>query len=728
MRFSGNTFSFILIILLSSWRVAFCQTTQYFTINTDIEVTKHNILLNNAWAGGLNFAQLEHFDFNNDGIDDILVFDRSGNRILPFVFLDNQYIYSPQYSQYFPDVINWIKLIDYNCDGKKDIFTYTPLGIAVWDNTSSDTKIEFEQVLFEYNLSSGTVMKEAIKTDAGGEYDTNLNIIYQDIPAIVDIDNNGSIDILNFGLSSAIPEGSTVELHVNKSKCGLDFVRESLCWGAFAENYTNNSVTLDVCGGNLAKKKNVQMHAGSSLLVHDFNGNGLPDMLLGDITFENATMVYNTGTIEKAFMGYKDDSFPSYSTPVSLEYFPGFSLVDIDNDGKLDLIASPAIKGSESTRSVWRYIDNSDGVNTNFELDSKSFLQGDMIDVGEGANPHLYDVNNDGLLDLLVGNYGYYIKGGSYKSGISFYENKGSKNEAKFEFVTDNFGDFYKYNDWLNIYPAFGDLNNDGFVDVIIGEKEGNIHYFEGNESGEFTEVKLQYLGIDVGNVAMPNLIDVDDDGLLDLLIGNKKGVVHFYHNTGSNEEANFILISKKWGNIDLSGIDVQGARLSCDIIEDSEKNKTLLLSTQTGVTYAYTNISINSNSSFDLLSSNYFETSEGERATICVGDINNNGYCDVIIGNYSGGLRFFENTTLIKTHEDKLIVYPNPTNGSGYIELKYKSNLDVRKLELFDFSGRKITVEVVNEKINISNLRSGAYILKEQTESGETSTVFIVN
>jgi len=720
-----------LFIVFLLWSISTIgQEIPIYIFDTDIVVKKDEIILKNAWAGGLNFIQIESFDFNNDGENDLLVFDRSGNKIMPFIYQKNnnkiKYKYDYSFSKNFPEVINWIKLIDYNCDGKKDIFAYNPLGIEVWDNISTDKKIEFKQILFEYNLINGIQYKEAIKTDTGGEYDTNLNIIYQDIPAIVDIDGNGSLDILNFGLGSAIPEGSTVEFHKNSDPCGLNFTRETSCWGGFAENYTNNSVSLEVCANPKGKKKSIKMHAGSSLLVHDFDGNNLPDMLIGDITFENATLVFNNGDIDNAWMTEMDDNFPNYSTPIKLEYFPGFSMIDIDKNGNLDLIASPAIRGSQNTNSVWRYKNTSPTNESHFILDSKTFLQDEMIDVGEVSNPHLYDINNDGLLDILIGNFGYYRNGGTYESNISYYKNIGSKSEAKFEFIEENYGGFQKYN-WLNIYPAFGDLNDDGIADVIIGENSGLIHYFEGNEDENYTIMQYRYLGLDVGNGAMPNLADINNDGLLDLIIGNKKGKLNFYINNGSKSEANFELISDNWGKIDLSDIDVQGAWMSCKILNHPKLGKLLICGTQTGKTYAYKNVSELPNATFELISDNYLDFDEGERATIATGDLNNDTYPDIILGNMSGGLRIaLDNTEIIK-NKTKLIIYPNPIEDKTNIKIKYKEDLKNLNIEIFDISGRKIYFKIINNEIDVSLLKNGIYIIREQIGNTYLSSKFIV-
>ena len=90
------------------------------------------------WAGGLNAAQYNIMDLNEDGQDDLVIFDRTADKIITFLNEDNQYRYAPEYQNYFPsDITNWLLLRDFNCDGKKDIFTGNSLGIKVYTNVTA---------------------------------------------------------------------------------------------------------------------------------------------------------------------------------------------------------------------------------------------------------------------------------------------------------------------------------------------------------------------------------------------------------------------------------------------------------------------------------------------------------------------------------------------------------------------------------------------------------------
>ena len=93
------------------------------------------------WAGGLIGGQFSSIDLNFDGVKDLFVFDRSGNRISTYINQgttgQSSYVYAPEYASKFPELFNWALLVDYNNDGKEDIFTFVQGGCRVFKNTSS---------------------------------------------------------------------------------------------------------------------------------------------------------------------------------------------------------------------------------------------------------------------------------------------------------------------------------------------------------------------------------------------------------------------------------------------------------------------------------------------------------------------------------------------------------------------------------------------------------------
>src|SRR5688572_19499865 len=112
---------FILIALIIPAHL-FAQFT--YVLDTTITAEVDKVLLPMPWTGGLNAAQYNTMDLDGDQKDDLVLFDRMGNKVITFLAVGNTYRYAPDYEKIFPaDIENWLLLRDFNRDGKKDIFT-----------------------------------------------------------------------------------------------------------------------------------------------------------------------------------------------------------------------------------------------------------------------------------------------------------------------------------------------------------------------------------------------------------------------------------------------------------------------------------------------------------------------------------------------------------------------------------------------------------------------------
>jgi hypothetical protein len=153
-----------------------------------------------AWTGGLNSVQVNTMDLNSDNKEDLVLFDRMANTVMTFLSDGGQYRYSPEYESLFPsEVTNWILLRDYNCDGLKDIFTGDSFGIKVYKNTTETGS------LVSWSLEQSPLLTK------GFSGKINLQLQYDDLPAIVDADGDGDLDIFNVRFTG----NSTVEYHQN---------------------------------------------------------------------------------------------------------------------------------------------------------------------------------------------------------------------------------------------------------------------------------------------------------------------------------------------------------------------------------------------------------------------------------------------------------------------------------------------------------------------------------
>ena len=121
-----------LLVLLPFLSFSQLQLVRY----DSVIVTSGTVTLALAWAGGLNSPQFSQIDLNGDGLKDLFVFERNFYGMVK-TFINQgvegeaAYRYDPFYRSGFPQMSNWALLADYNCDGREDLFTDVPFGLAV---------------------------------------------------------------------------------------------------------------------------------------------------------------------------------------------------------------------------------------------------------------------------------------------------------------------------------------------------------------------------------------------------------------------------------------------------------------------------------------------------------------------------------------------------------------------------------------------------------------------
>ena len=753
-----KTIILILFFCIKS-QILFSQMT--LNRDTSIKVKENNIYFNSAFAGGLNSVQFSDIDLNLDGIMDIIIFDKSGNKISPFINNNGNYTYAPIYRNYFPELHDWILLADYNCDGKNDIFTYSSGGIAIYKNTSTNS--------LSFNLITPLVLSDY------GSSNINIYVSGVDIPAISDIDYDGDLDILTFSIL-----GGFVEYHKNmsmelKGNCDtIAYKLETECWGAFYEGLNNYNLncTNCQCPIMLTGKKNekqIGSHAGSTLLAIDIDNDNDKDLILGDISYTNLNLLINGGNSDSAHIISVDSIFPQNNNNTigaEMHVYPASFYIDVTNDGIKDLIVTTNTENnSENHQSCWLYENLNQNSLPDFNFIKENFIQGDMVDLGKGAYPAFYDYNNDGLEDLVVGNYGYHVANNNPISSLALFENTGTINTPEYELSDRDWLNLSSINlnttlniPALNISPTFGDIDGDGDKDLLIGDADGKIHLFQNIGNGSFQITSPNYQNIDVGYFATPQLIDVNRDGLIDIIIGEQNGTINFCPNSGTQSVAIFDTIINDFGNIDVDQGVISSGYSSPKMI-DSNGVYQLFVGSYTGKIYQFTNIDNNLNGSFVSVNSTVKNIWDGGNSTLAIKDITNDGFPDMIVGNSSGGIAYFSSDSIltktwnctanacvdpgdgtgiytslnicqnicINSSTDELInkitVFPNPTNElitiTGDLNISKKYNITIS-----DLFGRVFYHDIINQKtkynqiINLKNKSKGIYILKIEDEN----------
>ncbi|MBA4240254.1 MAG: hypothetical protein C0448_05985 [Sphingobacteriaceae bacterium] len=718
-----------LSFLLLFAKLFLAQTNVY---RDTIPVFESNTRLLMPWAGGINFSSFTQIDLNSDGKKDIVAYDKicgSGGKLRAYLNVGSaglaKYKHAFHYQDQFPSVNEWALFFDYNNDGKEDLFTYTPGGIKVYKNNSVGQNLSF-------SLASPLLRSDY--NPAGTPNVSNLYCNSVALPGISDIDNDGDLDILSFsvfGIKIEYHKNMSQELYGTSDSLVFDMVDD--CWGDIKEN--NCQVDLNQCpfmkmyNNSIQDTSNKVLHSGSCIMCFDRDGDGDKELIMGDISCSNVFFVDNQGDISNAHIGDTTILYPNYPAKgstdiIKMNSFPCTYNLDVDNDGFKDLIASPnAVAGSENYQSVWYYKNASSTPTVNFVFQKKNFLQEDMIELGEGAYPVLFDADNDGKKDLIVGHLGYYT-GNTNKSRLAYYRNIGSTTAPSFSLITKDYQSLSSYN-IFSMAPTFGDLDNDGDQDLIIGDNNGQLHYFQNiaisGAPALFANHMSNYQSIDVGNFAYPQLYDLNKNGTLDLVIGAINGKLSYYSNIGTAASPSFSLQTTFLGGVDVRQTSIGSITgYSMPFLYNNAGVTKLLVGSEIGNIYSYDNIDGNLSGTFNRVDTTLFNINEGPRCAVFYEDITNDGKRDLLIGNQAGGLAFFNSTNVNGVGIEELLsendvqVFPNPTSDKITIAFK-NSHYEELEIKCLDILGHNLFETTTLSKliqVDMSSFDKGVYFI----------------
>lgn len=693
--------SFCLSLCLSAiTSISLAQSPWNWELQSGPQVALEGEIMAHPFTGGLRAPQWSPIDMDGDGDEDLFMFDRDGSRILVFERNNSSWTERPDWSEGWPEMRDWVLLRDFDCDGLPDLFTSFQNNIHVWKNTGLNTggAPSFEPFAIPLMAS----------WDFGnGAQELPVICPFGDKPAIWDIDNDGDLDFVAFTETS-----TRLYRFSGQSSCALDLKCTNRCYAMVSEGSEDNTLFIGEdheCNFNVVDPEGRpldddemtgRLHAGGAITALQLDGEEAHDLLISDVSYPQISGLFlesaidgqdSTAWVDYAFPALIDHAGPADS--VDLERFPAAYPIDVDSDGDIDLIFSPNIGYEiDDDQCVELWTNEGTAASPVWSLEDDDYIQDGMIDVGRGAKPKLVDLDGDGDLDLVVGNKERYEGVTDTPTAIALFENVGTSGDPSFEWRTWSAVDL-DVNNIESAFPAIGDLDGDGDMDLLVGDELGYIHQFE-NTAGpgswpiwEMFELAISDAGgevIDVGQFAAPQLLDVDGNGQLDLIIGEKNGSLKLYLHCLTGDDTGWCLSTtpengSNWAGIQANQADIiNGHSTPCLYIDESGIH--MMIGNELGAIQYFgvldTEDILNPLVEITDAVGNYIH---GVRAAATFADVNADGYPEMLIGIHNGGIRWHQGivTDISTATQPKFgMLYPNPVRANNTIRLDYAAAL----------------------------------------------------
>ena len=260
----------------------------------------------------------------------------------------------------------------------------------------------------------------------------------------------------------------------------------------------------------------IYYYDGAGVAVGDINNDGLPDLYFAANGKGRNRLYLNKGNFEF------EDITEKAGVAGSADWCTGVTMADVNGDGLLDIYVCAVANTLGFTGHNELFINNGDGTFT------ESAAAYGLDFSGYSTQAVFFDYDHDGDLDCFILNHSLHPnqhildtssrRGFDPNAGERLYRNDRVGGHMHFTDVSAAAG-LYRSSLCYGLGLAVGDLNNDGWEDIYIGNDfHENDFYYINNGDGTFTESGAahfkHYSRYSMGN----DIADFNNDGQLDIV------------------------------------------------------------------------------------------------------------------------------------------------------------------------------------------------------------------